>query len=93
LPHFSSRAGDARRLGIVLAELFGTARAWNFIVGLPKALPPGRRIRFAIRRSVLMNVGVVTVPRSIDAHRALTRTDLLLCALPIAVFLSIVSLV
>lgn len=39
-----------------------------------------------------MNVGIVTV-RSIDAHRALTRTDLLLCALPIAVFLSIVSLV
>jgi len=40
-----------------------------------------------------MNVGVVTVPQSVDAHRALTRTDLLLCVLPIAVFLSIVSLV
>lgn len=39
-----------------------------------------------------MNVGIVT-GRSVDAHRALTRTDLLLCALPIAVFLSIVSLV
>jgi hypothetical protein len=28
-----------------------------------------------------------------DAQRAITRTDLMLCALPIAVFLSIVSLV
>jgi len=33
------------------------------------------------------------VPRTVDAHRALTRTDLVLCALPIALFLSIVSLV
>lgn len=28
-----------------------------------------------------------------DAYRSLTRTDLVLCVLPIAVFLSIVSLV
>jgi len=28
-----------------------------------------------------------------DAYRSLTRTDLLLCVLPIAAFLSIVSLV
>lgn len=40
-----------------------------------------------------MNVGVVMSSRSVDAHRALTRTDLVLCMLPIAVFLSIVSLV
>jgi hypothetical protein len=31
--------------------------------------------------------------RTADAHRAITRTDLMLCALPIALFLSIVSLV
>jgi hypothetical protein len=28
-----------------------------------------------------------------DVHRSLTRTDLMLCVVPIAVFLSIVSLV
>lgn len=36
-----------------------------------------------------MNAGSIAV----DAHKALTRTDVLLCVLPIAVFLSIVSLV
>lgn len=30
---------------------------------------------------------------AVDARRALTRTDLALCALPISLFLSIVSLV
>ena len=34
-----------------------------------------------------------TVRATVDAHRALTRTDLVLCALPICLFLSIVSLV
>lgn len=33
------------------------------------------------------------VVATVDARRALTRTDLVLCALPIALFLSIVSLV
>ena len=33
------------------------------------------------------------VPATVDAQRALTRTDLVLCALPICLFLSIVSLV
>jgi hypothetical protein len=40
-----------------------------------------------------MNVGNVSFSRPVDAHRALTRMDLMLCVLPIAVFLSIVSLV
>lgn len=40
-----------------------------------------------------MNRIVTAVPRTVDAHKALTRTDLVLCALPIALFLSIVSLV
>jgi hypothetical protein len=29
----------------------------------------------------------------VEAHRSLTRTDLILCALPVALFLSILSLV
>ena len=33
------------------------------------------------------------VARTVDARHALTRTDVVLCALPIALFLSIVSLV
>lgn len=36
---------------------------------------------------------VTAVPRTVDAHRTLTRTDLVLCALPISLFLSIVSFV
>lgn len=35
---------------------------------------------------------VAAIP-TVDARRALTRTDLVLCALPISLFLSIVSLV
>ncbi|MEY3206461.1 MAG: hypothetical protein RLZZ21_2792 [Planctomycetota bacterium] len=39
-----------------------------------------------------MNVTAHAFSRA-DAYRSLTRTDLCLCVLPIAVFLSIVSLV
>lgn len=39
-----------------------------------------------------MNASAHAIGRA-DAHRSLTRTDLFLCVLPIAVFLSIVSLV
>jgi hypothetical protein len=35
----------------------------------------------------------VAVPWREDAHRSLTRTDLVLCLVPISLFLSIVSLV
>ena len=34
-----------------------------------------------------------SVACGVDVHRSLTRTDLMLCVVPIAVFLSIVSLV
>jgi len=37
------------------------------------------------------SVGVVACRE--DAHRSLTRTDLVLCLVPISLFLSIVSLV
>ncbi len=40
-----------------------------------------------------MSVKQAAVARTADAQRVLTRTDLVLCTLPIAVFLSIVSLV
>ncbi|MFM9059558.1 MAG: hypothetical protein ACKOSQ_10625 [Planctomycetaceae bacterium] len=40
-----------------------------------------------------MNRTSTAVARTVDARRALTRTDLVLCALPIGLFLSIVSLV
>lgn len=40
-----------------------------------------------------MNRKSAAVIRMADAHRAITSTDLVLCALPIALFLSIVSLV
>lgn len=39
-----------------------------------------------------MNAPAHAIGRA-DAYRSLTRTDLFLCALPIALFLSIVSLV
>lgn len=44
------------------------------------------------KRSLLMSAPAYAVGRT-DAYRSLTRTDLVLCVLPIAVFLSIVSLV
>lgn len=40
-----------------------------------------------------MNLTAAVKANPVDAQRALTRTDLVLCALPIALFLSIVSLV
>jgi len=40
-----------------------------------------------------MNLTAAAKATTVDAHRALTRMDLVLCALPIALFLSIVSLV
>lgn len=40
-----------------------------------------------------MSRTTVAVRRTVDARKALTRTDLVLCALPIALFMSIVSLV
>lgn len=49
--------------------------------------------RPCLKRSLLMNRTLAAVPGTVDAQRALTRTDLVLCALPIALFLSIVSLV
>ena len=40
-----------------------------------------------------MSRKLAAVARTVDAQRALTRTDLVLCALPIGLFLSIVSFV
>lgn len=40
-----------------------------------------------------MNRTSKTAATTVDARRALTRMDLVLCALPICLFLSIVSLV
>lgn len=40
-----------------------------------------------------MNRISAAVANTVDVQRSLTRTDLVLCALPIALFLSIVSLV
>ena len=40
-----------------------------------------------------MNRKSAAVAHTVDVRRALTRTDLVLCAFPIALFLSIVSLV
>lgn len=57
---------------------------------------PGVEVHAVISRSVLMNVNGV-FPSGAPRHRAaswsLTQADILLCALPIALFLSIVSLV
>jgi hypothetical protein len=39
------------------------------------------------------NASVVAVPWREDAHRSLTKADLALCLVPIALFLSIVSFV
>jgi hypothetical protein len=44
------------------------------------------------KRSSLMNAPAHAIG-SADAYRSLTRTDLILCVLPIALFLSIVSFV
>lgn len=40
-----------------------------------------------------MNLTQAVSATTVDAHRALTRTDVFLCVLPISLFLSIVSLV
>ena len=40
-----------------------------------------------------MSRTIAAVAHTVDAQCALTRTDVVLCALPIALFLSIVSLV
>jgi len=40
-----------------------------------------------------MNLTAAVSATTVDAHRALTRTDIVLCVLPISLFLSIVSLV
>jgi hypothetical protein len=52
-----------------------------------------RQVSSALSRSLLMNISSAR-PVAIAAGRwSLTRSDLLLCALPIALFLSIVSFV
>lgn len=47
-----------------------------------------------VRYALAGHAGDATSPAApLEAHRSLTRTDLVLCVLPIALFLSIVSLV
>lgn len=57
---------------------------------LERELPPRMD---HLERSLLMSRTSKAAATVVDARRALTRTDLVLCALPISLFLSIVSLV